>query len=131
MSAACLLCGSDGVPRFEVNSYTIHRCADCDFEFVHPLPTPDAIAQIYASGYFQGEGHGYTDYFERERRTNQHKADERLGRLSELGLKPGSRLLDMGCADGTFLEAALARGFDAYGIEVSEEALSRLPSELA
>jgi SAM-dependent methyltransferase len=130
MSAECLLCGRPAPLRFWAGDYAIHRCERCDFEFVFPPPTPEAIARVYERGYFSGEGHGYADYFERERRSNRRKAEQRLDRLTELGLASGARLLDVGCADGTFVEAALARGFDPYGIEVSPEALARLPAAL-
>ena len=126
MTAACLLCGRYAPLRFWAGEYAIHRCARCDFEFVFPPPPPTAIARVYQSGYFSGEGHGYADYFERERRTNRRKAEHRLDRLTDLGLRRGARLLDVGCADGTFIEVALDRGFEAYGIEVSSEALTRL-----
>lgn len=126
MTAECLLCGRYAPLRFWAGEYAIHRCARCDFEFVFPTPSPAVIARVYQSGYFSGEGHGYADYFERERRINRRKAEQRLDRLTELGLERGARLLDVGCADGTFIEAALDRGFEAYGIEVSSEALTRL-----
>ena len=35
----------------------------------------------------------------------------------------GGRLLDIGCGGGTFLKLALEAGFDAYGLEQSEEAV--------
>jgi hypothetical protein len=114
----------------QVGEYSIFRCSACDFEFVSPVPGADAIAEVYAEGYFRGAGHGYADYFEAERASNRRKAEQRLDRLTELGLEPGAKLLDLGCADGTFVQAALARGFDAFGIEVSSEAVAALPAEI-
>jgi SAM-dependent methyltransferase len=130
MNAACSLCGELAPLRFWAGAYAVHRCARCDFEFVFPTPSAAVLAEVYQSAYFSGGGHGYADYFERERHANHHKAKQRLDRLTQLGLAPGARLLDVGCADGTFVEAAIERGFDAYGIEVSAEALERLPLQL-
>lgn len=127
---SCSLCGKPSGLRFEIGGYRIHRCAACDFEFVYPLPEPSELAAVYARGYFSGDGHGYADYREVERGWNRDKAAARLGRLAELGLRPGAKLLDVGCADGTFVEAALERGFDAYGVEVSEEILPALAESL-
>ncbi|HVW29462.1 MAG TPA: class I SAM-dependent methyltransferase [Polyangiaceae bacterium] len=104
--------------------FQIWRCEPCDLEFVHPTPTPADLSELYQSGYFCGPGAGYGDYFGAERRSNLRKAAHRLDVLQKLGLTSGSRILDVGCADGTFVEAACARGYDAYGIEVSVEALS-------
>lgn len=36
----------------------------------------------------------------------------------------GERLLDIGCGSGTFVKVALEAGFDAYGLEQSQEAVS-------
>ena len=36
----------------------------------------------------------------------------------------GSRLLDVGCSSGFFIEIALQHGFDAYGIEISKNAIA-------
>lgn len=44
-----------------------------------------------------------------------------LSRLTDLGLRPGSRLLDVGSAHGWFVLAARAHGLDAEGIEPDDE----------
>jgi SAM-dependent methyltransferase len=132
VSAVCPLCGRGTLLRFHAGQYPIHRCARCDFEFVFPLPSPEEVARVYEAGYFSGSnaGRGYADYFEQERRSNLRKAEQRLSRMAELGLAPGARLLDVGCASGDFVAAALARGMDAYGVEISAEALARAPAEV-
>lgn len=38
--------------------------------------------------------------------------------------KPGCRVLDVGCGTGVFLEKAIAAGFDAFGIDSSEEMIA-------
>jgi SAM-dependent methyltransferase len=48
-----------------------------------------------------------------------------LKRLSARG-----RILDVGCACGFFIEAALKHGFDAYGIEFSKEAVALAREEI-
>lgn len=128
--APCTLCAAPARRRLRVGSHAIHRCGRCDFEFVHPLPRAEDIAAVYASGYFSGGGAGYRDYFGAEHADAERKARERLARLHALGARQGGALLDVGCADGTFLREALARGFRVRGVEVSPEARARLPSEL-
>jgi SAM-dependent methyltransferase len=130
LNPSCALCQGPASFRFAVDGYRIHRCPECDLEFVHPLPSPSEIAAVYERGYFSGGGHGYGDYLEAERSSNRRKAAARLGRLFELGLGPGERLLDVGCADGTFVEQSLQRGLDAYGVEVSEEIIPSLPEQV-
>lgn len=44
-----------------------------------------------------------------------------LDALRAAGLGSGARILDVGCAHGWFVEAALARGYDACGLEPDTE----------
>jgi len=108
-----------------VCGYAVHRCASCDLEFVHPTPSPEAVAAVYASNYF--EGGAYSNYFENERKTSQQKAHSRLDTFARLGVTGGA-LLDLGCAAGYFVDEGLARGFDAYGVEPSERARAHTPA---
>jgi SAM-dependent methyltransferase len=128
--APCPLCSGEASFRLTSHAHRILRCTACDFEFVHPLPSAQEIARVYESNYFQGEGFGYADYSARERRANERKAEIRVGHLERLGLRPGMRLLDIGCADGVFMRVAAERGLDAWGVEVSPEALALIPEAL-
>lgn len=110
----------------------VHRCASCDLEFVHPLPSADELERFYHRGYFTGggSGFGYVDYFDAEHRVARNKAEHRIARMREAGLPAGGKVLDVGCADGTFVNHALSQGFDAYGVEVSDEARRHTPDAL-
>ena len=127
--APCPLCAAPSGLRLRRRGYPIYRCAACDFEFVHPVPTAAEIADCYEGDYFSGPGLGYGDYFGAERTTSDEKARVRLACLGELGCRSG-RLLDVGCADGRFLRAARQQGFDCTGVEISERARAELPDEL-
>ncbi len=121
MTPACSLCQSPCAARFRKGDYAVHRCARCDLEFVWPTPSPDEVRAVYERGYFTGEGHGYNDYFGRERDVAMRKAATRLDALATLGYRAGA-LLDFGCAAGYFVEAARDRGWTAFGVEPSPEA---------
>lgn len=121
MSAGCSLCDGPLRPRFSVRGYDVWRCDGCDLERVWPLPPPEAVSEVYREGYFTGGGAGYEDYFARERAIAARKAATRLDRIAALGVT-GGRALDVGCAAGYFLDAALARGFEVHGVEPSDEA---------
>lgn len=49
------------------------------------------------------------------------------------GLKPGDRVLDVGCAKGFLLKdlVAVCPGLEVFGLDVSEYALARAPREVA
>ncbi len=112
-----------------MRGYDIHRCALCDLEFVWPTPSAEALATVYTSGYFQGGGAGYDDYFTREREQVARKSRARLSALRELGVTRG-RLFDLGCAAGYFLVHARDAGFTVSGAEPSPEALAAMDPAL-
>jgi 2-polyprenyl-3-methyl-5-hydroxy-6-metoxy-1,4-benzoquinol methylase len=82
------------------------------------MPEPDRIAALYApsSGY---QSHRLNT--ERNRyRTWESRRDARLARLVGPPTSSGARLLDVGCATGTFLVRARAQGWQVRGIEPGE-----------
>lgn len=50
--------------------------------------------------------------------------------IEHFNLKPGDRLLDIGCAKGFLVKDLLALGIDAYGIDVSEYAILHCEPEV-
>jgi len=78
----------------------VWRCAGCGLEFALPR-------RAWTTQHYPAERHslGY---------------DHQLA-LRELAETPPIRILDIGCADGQFLERAAAMGHDATGIDFSEE----------
>lgn len=129
MSPACPRCRRASPRRFAVRGYAIHRCARCDLEFVWPTPDAEALAAVYTTGYFEGGGAGYGDYFNREREQVARKSRARLAALAGLGVT-GGRLFDLGCAAGFFLGHARDAGFTVAGAEPSPEALAAMDPTL-
>jgi 2-polyprenyl-3-methyl-5-hydroxy-6-metoxy-1,4-benzoquinol methylase len=121
---ACPLCGADRpAPAFTEPPYTVFRCRACGLGFVSPRLDPEGLVDIYADDTYWRSGSpktlGYHDY----------RADEplylktfakRLGYVLAQGPSSG-RALDVGCAAGFCMAALRERGFDTYGVEVSEE----------
>jgi len=50
--------------------------------------------------------------------------------VAHFGLKPGNRVLDIGCAKGFLVKDLLELGIDAYGIDISEYALMKCEPEV-
>lgn len=122
MSVRCALCGGAMQTRFRVREFEIVRCDRCDLERVARMPTDAELAAVYASGYFSGRGHGYEDYFGRERAIADDKARARMDALERAGIARGARVLEVGCADGRFLLEAQRRGCEVQGVEWAREA---------
>lgn len=51
--------------------------------------------------------------------------------ISRYKLKPGDKVLDIGCAKGFLVKDLLSLGIDAYGIDISEYALKHCQPEVA
>lgn len=118
MSNHCVVCGSDQhQPLGKVEQWSLRRCSGCGLEDLWPQPTDADLAQIYGKHYYDAWGL-QTD----ERAVEELKKGTFRRRLSLLegALKPGDRVLDLGCATGYFLDVAKEAGFDAYGVELSE-----------
>ena len=84
------------------------------------------ISKEYGEMYFDGPreyGYGGYRYDGRWKPVAQDIIDH-------FGLKPGDRLLDVGCAKGFLVKDLLALGIDAYGIDISRYALMHCEPEV-
>ncbi|MFP6665185.1 MAG: class I SAM-dependent methyltransferase [Deltaproteobacteria bacterium] len=91
-------------------------CRDCDLYFVNPITTDTSSSDAIAtSTKYTDDQLAKQDFF-------QHRADVLLARI-ERRRPPGS-LLDIGCAIGTELVAAKARGWACRGVELSAASLA-------
>jgi len=117
---ACRICESRAVSLFCVKGpASYYLCRGCDTLFQHPLPTPEEMVNYADSQYREGV---YRDYVAARDLKHEHFRH----RLLEFGgrFPPPGRLLDLGCSCGYFLDVALDSGYDAYGVEFSEEAIA-------
>lgn len=85
--------------------------------FLAEPPSLEHMAAFVDDEYERGV---YRDYVS-ARPLKLATARQRLATIA--GYSPGRRLLDVGCAAGFFIEAALEAGYDAHGIELSPVAI--------
>lgn len=121
-NVSCCLCGNDNFNLYLkvlVNKKFVYivRCVNCGLTFQNPMLSDKERLELYAKDYFK---HGYLD------KKNQiglyHKATfflERLLRYCDKG-----RLLDIGAASGAYVRAAIDKGWEAHGIELSPLAVT-------
>ena len=126
-STRCTVCDRDTAgpdPFFYVwrgRRFGIYRCTECTHQFVHPSVTPEDQALIYSDQYFSKEGDwgGASGWFQ----ASYVEAEPRLRKEAQEILPmlppPPGKLLDIGCAGGTFLDEARRRGFAVSGIELN------------
>lgn len=152
-ASCCPVCGrrvNPAVARFPRRSY--FRCRDCGVVYLLRFGgrQPHYGRHYFFEDYQKQYGRTYLEDFQ----NIKAMARLRLQRIGEVcgaagppgGRQPGSaareggsaagqpgsaaRLLDIGCALGPFLQAAVEAGYDAEGVELSEEAARYVREEL-
>ncbi len=121
--ARCPMCGSDRFrTAFAEPPYSVHRCERCGLGWVSPRLGEEGLAGIYQDDSYWRSGSpktlGYSDY-----RSDQRLYLDTFRRRLDFVLRrgpPGGRALDVGCAAGFCMAVLRERGFEAYGVEISE-----------
>jgi 2-polyprenyl-3-methyl-5-hydroxy-6-metoxy-1,4-benzoquinol methylase len=96
---------------------TYYRCLRCDTIFLDPMPTSEAMQAYVNQEYADGAYAANVKARHLKEATFSARARQIYAR------QPGGRLLDVGASAGFFVEQAVARGFDAYGVEISPIAI--------
>lgn len=116
----CMLCGGASAgpafpyaTRWGGSRFTYVECAECRCTFVTPVPTPAQFEAMYRKTAYHD-----VHYEGLEIPADTHDAVTMLSRH----VPAGSRLLDFGCGNGAFIQAAAAAGYVCHGIELDEEA---------
>ena len=92
------------------------RCPDCGLVFQHPQPDPESLDVYYDDPEFTRALLGPLRDF------TVARARDKLPLLQSAGLlRPGLRVLDVGCSSGAWLEVAAEQEFEAVGVEIGEE----------
>lgn len=91
---------------FSVDDYRLVRCEDCSLILTNPQPPVQEV------------GHLRDEIQTGSAALRQSSADLHLDLLERYGVPPRARLLQLGCGDDHFLARALARGFEATGVEL-------------
>lgn len=104
---ACILCGGTVVVQ-----RNLARCLVCGLTQVVPRPKSDQVAELYHEDFDHFQP--YLEQIEVHRRYFREK----------LKLIQGKTLLDIGCAMGVLLEEAQKQGIEAYGVDISADAVA-------
>lgn len=108
----CNLCGGDRFDVVEDGEKPIYvlKCIHCGLVFVDPVPDASSLATHYDVEY-------YAEWMGSQQEKRLRMWRKRLDTIERLS--PRERLLDVGCATGTFLQVARNRGWKVQGTEFS------------
>ena len=117
---SCPVCASPSARwAAQYHGLRIVRCLDCGHGYVWPVPSVEFINSIYADNAYYHGGHesiGFNDYSSlapaRKKMFARHLA--KIESHVEVG-----RILDVGCANGEFLNVARSRGWQVFGADPS------------
>ena len=134
----CLLCDNDQSEfLYQVQDrllgiegeFTLVRCPECGLLYLNPQPTREEIALFYPAEYDP-----YIDATT-DRASRLNRASVNYGMRKRCRAvtqhKSGGRLLEIGCATGTFLAAMRALGtWNVFGVDTSEYAVQKARDQL-
>lgn len=118
----CPICESVSF-REKFEKYRCHflECEVCGFITIFPPPDKKDVEAVYSQRYYKSWGMEKGDSL--SVRNMKIKTALRLLKQVEK-FKNAGNLLDVGCAAGHFLEAAADRGWQCYGVEISDYSAS-------
>ncbi len=120
----CPICGkSRGDPHHLEGSFRMVRCPSCQFIFLNPRPTMESLYQFYQ--HYLPEEEASIESWEKMMKPVFHRAANLLKRYGRNG-----RLLDVGSGFGFFVAEIKNKGWEAMGVEISQNALDYARSVL-
>ena len=114
----CNLCGSEDYKILvSKEGFQVVACSNCGLWRQNPCPTDEEIKKIYDKDYYC-RGWGLDEDEASVREMKRATFRKRMAEIEKY-IKPG-RILDVGCATGFFLEVAKEKGWQPFGVEISE-----------
>jgi len=109
----------NGLPA---TGHDIIECFTCGFRHALPLPDAAALEREYRENYYAEEKPSFIAHAGEDQPWFELAQNDRLDSFEKL-LGPSRRdILDIGCGPGFFLKTAIARGWNAHGVEPSRQA---------
>ena len=117
----CSLCDGEQVqPLFRPShGYHVVRCVGCGLLYRNPGVKPERLGDLYAGKYSRFLTGDYSTNRQRRYRLVMDAFDPLFADGA------GRRLLDFGCGAGLFLDLAYERGFEGYGVDLSQDSIDK------
>jgi len=95
------------------------QCRRCGLVYINPRLKEEILNRFYEE-YFSGKYSSVLPDYNEDANFQEKKAKRCLREIERY--KKSGRLLDVGCASGFLLNVARKRGFEPYGVEITESA---------
>jgi len=119
MSAnSCAICDSKNLKLIVNLTWPLFKCQNCGLIQVHPLPSRSEVNKLYQGDYWKN----YGPYGSQEP-AHRRYFEKKIAEIKQYRRK--GRMLDIGCALGTFMIEAKKQGFAVEGIDISDYAVSQ------
>lgn len=120
----CYLCQTEVKKLLHKNGYDIYKCPNCNLGMtdLHERYI-EFVGKQYDKGYFNGrESSGAYVNYKEDKPQIVKNLEKFLAQIKKYKTK--GKLLDVGCALGFFVELAMMEGYDAYGFDPANYAVT-------
>lgn len=117
----CILCNNAVSEAVKSNNYTYYICSFCKTAQLLPQPSKVELNKYYSMFHLSSNEGGNYDWVE------QRMISDFISKvliIKSFLSKSCQKLLDVGCGKGFFIKEAIAHGFDATGIDISESGIN-------
>lgn len=97
--------------------FSVVACTKCGLQMVNPQPTPEVLSGYYNDQYYGKATVKFIPIIQWLRRVSVIK---KIRKISSFYAHQTGKIIDIGCADGTFLFNIKKRQWDTAGLEISE-----------
>lgn len=121
----CLICNHEASLYCSKERANYFRCASCGTIFQYPLPTLQEMMDYANAEYSSGLYKEYLEANDLKYATFEYRLNKVIEAFKKQnGSQISPRILDAGCSNGRFIEVAVRNGVDAWGLELSENAIA-------
>jgi SAM-dependent methyltransferase len=101
--------------------FDIYKCQQCELVFLNPMPDDSALTDLYPTDYYSYQNFDSNSFFFKLKKVLINILF--LGRgTSDPAMNLPCKFLDVGCGTGRFMFDAKRKGWECYGVEVSQDA---------
>jgi 2-polyprenyl-3-methyl-5-hydroxy-6-metoxy-1,4-benzoquinol methylase len=107
------------------HSYDVYQCPQCGLGTTRPFPERQELERLYSSENYRAHKRRFVFPVEWFVRWSRNRRFKRVKKFSSRG-----RVLDIGCGRGLILSMAKSEGWEACGLEFSDESAAYARNEL-